>query len=1576
MEPEVVDDSNAQLLLSPVKESPSAQCYTATELSLSNSEPFSLNNHDAAHNLLIELREVRKIERVYRPPEAKKRNYLLLPKQRRLKINKAKHTFRLHEVAKALDHLLAQVPLIGVGIAQALLSHAPSTTLDELYLHLHDPKLEGRMKRRFGGRSASSNIPETTWLDEVTRQGSTEYIRLFCQTGLAQAHIDRAFGIALTQNSMNAMETLLSCGAIASAYQEHIREHIKLKDTALVELLLSYPTAMSLESWQICVGPEVEALDADGNAYPNILLMCLSQQPGIACESLLFNALESQNIRAVELLVPLVNSDDIGGVHQHACELTSRIEDNSLRHDYFTILAKSGFLADRVMLREELMKDVKARQIPLIRTLVDAGVKLDVEPNNVIYWTVSQLDFALLELLKDGNFSPPVAPILYYAPESASETDMLRLIEFLEPRGLEGEPIDSHLVLAVQAEQHQLITTLLRLGASVEFEQASVIKEALKHTDLRILNTLLERECSPEILSAVIPTAMALEPKPRRRTVMAALTQKGVMGHKLSVPLQSLVREEDVDCDLIQLLLQHQASVDGIGNGIESPISLATRRGNLSLLALLCQAGPQIDTSSTAVPIALGLVDTWGDTVALKAIEILLKQGAAGVLVHQTLLASIEKDRPLPLAKLLLEYGADANHSYGASYGKVIQKGNIELLEILCSASSPNQASLKSTLPIAVDLRYYTLTGLQILLRSGPWAAAAIDESWTSEEFRKVVRCNPHLLEVVSCFFRHGMDVNLGDGTLLCFAIREENIDLLGRILRANPNITSLKHAFRDAILVEARDIELELMRLLLEQAGSAEIGQSQELLTETAVALTGDCAGLKLLLRHRAKVDHDDGAAVLTAAIAGSVEVLDLLLLAGPAYSTIKGACLMAAAAARLSIDLKFTILSRLVTANGGLSTGNASDLLATSISRLPDCSQLPKLLLARGATVDFASLLVALGTACQDLFRLLLRHIKNPDTMTKLFRAVRGNPMDNSRELWVYKDLLRYPIPINEISEALIGALAIVGRTDLSVPKLLLEHGAAVEYGECTPFSLALKSNSPRTVKLLCRYLPNNTTAAIAFELTRNAVLHKHVRLEAYRCLLQWDISRTSIQGALVDILASSGRDVSIVRLLLEKGADPNENKADCFLVAIRAAAETEFRALSKYADTSVLLPALLGHFTEDVITHWFGICLAEQERAVDLDHHDFLTTCMRRFPRGHKLLHLLLENGLSPASELEYSLCVDWPAETCTALIWAVFSREPRIDNVTILTLLRKGGKSALPAYSTSRTRVSAAFGCLLDKSRTPVLEALLELDRGRVMSQKMLGTDFGYLAAHPTRFEERLSPSSGEIFLREASICIGNFDAYQVLLNGEETPNDGGLHFAAYLALPKFVQWFLKSDDANRGHENYVDMIPLAVACQSKPMPWCKIANMEGHWTVRLKMTMQLLAPMTDFSLFGLSCKTPLHIAIETGPNMTEILIDSVKIYKDKQRNERYLCKDNAGLFYSPDQWVTRVLAVDAAEKPALLKSLKGAKLQSRFYREVEPAAGQQPPGYTGLPPRYAELWKAHEKMLAERQSLAQ
>ncbi|TGJ78363.1 hypothetical protein E0Z10_g10401 [Xylaria hypoxylon] len=1519
-------------------------------LDFQSSDPSS---GDTARGLLVQQRIS---EPGYRQPETQKRRIVWSKERKEAKYNEDKWVFNKNEAAKAFDTLLSRAPLAASGVAQALLSHASVTCLDELWCHLHDPKLEKRMKSRFR-RSRSSVVPEIPWLDDVTRSGNTEYIRLMCQVGLGQEALDRALSVALSMCSMDAIWVLLSFGAVASACQDAIRERVKLNDLALVRLLLSAPHAMSVEAWRYCMEPQIESLQASEKQSRDILLLCLAHRPMVASGTLLLKALQSQNSQATAMILAYVVLDeDFFKVRQPACDLACLVQNDDRRHKVFAILAEAGFLADDPILRGELMRDVKSRHFPLIQLLADFGISLDIEPHNAMSWAVSQMDLDVLMLLKNGTFSSPISLALDFVPDSASESDMLQLVTVLAPRGLAGAPLHKHLVRAVQNYHIQLVEMLLSYKASIEYEECSSVCMALRNEYFDILNFLLQSECSPKSLSATIPTAMALQPRPVRLKAMKALLKKGIMKKSLGVPLQMLVCEqEDVDSELIQLLLDHKAPIDEVGNDTNNAILVATQRGNLSVLKMLCDAEPQIETLSRAAPIAFSVINTCGYDVALDLIRLLLQRGAAGVPIHQTLLTAAEQDYRLDFVRVLIENGADANYATGSSFAVALKTGSFELLEMLCMGCPPSRTTTETVLFTAIDPQYYSLQALDLFLGSMSSPATALNASWASEKFRR----NPNIISIVPCLLRHGLGVDLQNGAILCLAVRENNPILLSRILSAHPSIVSLTAAFRAAIGIQPRSVELEMMRLLLEAADSAEIGQSESLLQQTHAALADDFEGLQLILRHKASVDFDDGRAVQVAAAAGSIEILSLLLLSKPLSSTVNKACLAAAASSTISRNQRERAFHLLLFGNFSASVEDLSKVLADSVSKLPDCTQLPEYILARGVEVQFGTLKMALGSASRDLFIVLASSTQRSEIIVSMFRHVRAITMTPDRRYWIYQYLLGRGIPSDDVSEALLDSLGSNNPGNLPLLKLLLQHGAAVGYQNCAAISLALGANSLEAIKLLNQYVVDDNMAGVAFELARKVgSIHPHVRIGAYRCFLQWNISTSSVYSALVENFNNGSSDISVVKLLVVNGADPNEDDAHCFLLASKMGLEPEFRALSKYAKLGTVLRALLKHFQEEwQVVWWLNMCLEEQSYQARIDQDDLLFECMSRFPRGVALLELLLDSGGSASAQTTYCLCPGWKPELCTAMIWALFSK-PRIENDVLLALLRLGGNAVLQLYSTPVTKVSAAFGCLLDKTRTPILEALLDMDRDEIMNSEISGVSLAYLGAYPNVSGVKLD-FPDKVSLPIASLFLGNVDAFR-LMKCEETPDNGMLHTAAFLALPKFVDFLLETHDPNHKSEEFSSMIPLAVVCTSKPHPWCKIANSEADWYTRQKETMCLLAPGTNLR-WKARGKTVLHFALENGVGATKAMIEALDIRHDLERDEKYLYMDRDGVEYSPDQWIIRLLDVSPREKEALIQCLTECHMASRYFRRIGPDAGEQPKGFQGLPPAYAELW---------------
>lgn len=1207
-----------------------------------------------------------------RKPEDQKRDFFRLPHQKRRARDEASWTFKKREVAHTLDILLSRAPLPPAGVLRALLSHVSLASLDELWCHFNDRKLEKRMKSFFR-KEKKPNVPEIPWLDRVTVLGNVDYVRLLCRTGLAQDALDRAFSIALAGRAMEVMEVLLTYDATISACQDRVCERIQLDDTPLARLLLSAPpAAMSLATWRRCFSEEM----AHGEKFPlSTLLLCVSQRQGIVCGPLLLKALEARNFQATATLLaylsPENNLKDLG---QSVCHLASSIENAESRHDYFDLLADAGLVFDHLGLRKELMADIEARHFPLVRILVDSGVALDVDPYNAIAYIVSKMDLDMLDWVQGGRLDTPAVLALHSAPESTPEPQLLRLITVLAPRGLEGEALDAFLIRAARSRHVELARLLVDLGASVEYDMAGAIKVAVEIADLSMLDVLLQGSCSPNVLSSALPTAMAMQSRPSRQYAINALISKGVLEQELGISLQTSVAEAgDIDLDLVRLLVSHGAPVEGVGDDTTNAVLQAARRCKPAVLQLLCFAKPGLDTFSKAVPLAFQARHTCEHDAVLEMLRLLFEHGANGKLVHKTLLSAVIHGDRHDIVHLLVKHGADANFGNGAAFEVALMAANVKLLKLICLGCPPTQETIISVLYRAIDPSNYRPEALELLLGSARSAAAALVTAWDTDKFRG----NPNLNTIVPCLLRHGLDVNLRDGALVCFAVQEKDVKLLGCILSSCPSTRSLTEAFKLTHDLEPRGYQIQAMSMLLKSAKSVEIGQSRVLLQQTYNGFTGDIEGVRLLLEHGAAVDFDDGVAVRVAASAGQINVLDRLLAYSPTVSTLHKACLAAAADMTLSPGQRRLVFDKLLDARDRELTEaeHMSHLLAQSIIMLPHHEQLPSLLIKLGVRVQFETLTVAMRTSSSTLFKALA-DAQNPMAIVVVFNEAMKATMEPDRKYWVCEYLLGRGLPDNAASIALIDCMASGKFNDLAIPKLLLEHGADVGYRECAAFSCALSANSLLAVKLLSQYLLDDDTACFVFDLTLKTVkLSRDVRAGVYSCLLQWNISTPLLYNALIRNMESPHTDTTIVQLLLNKGADPNQNNAHCFVLAVATGKESIYRALSRRANLSVVLRVLLDHFqAEEEVLLWFNRCLEEQHHSATIDEHGLLYQCMRKFPSGCELLRVILSRGVSPATFKPMVLCGGDKPEPCTPLIWALFAG---IKNDAIFALLEFAG-----------------------------------------------------------------------------------------------------------------------------------------------------------------------------------------------------------------------------------------------------------------------------------------------------------
>ncbi|KAF4458107.1 hypothetical protein F53441_115 [Fusarium austroafricanum] len=1541
----MADTHRVQLFLAKASLQPPLRLTRLTEPPAQDFQPFNTINRDAARQLLVQQRTS---DPNYKAPDQQKRHIFRSKEQKAEASNTSHWKFTKHEVAKAFDALLSQATLPPAGVAQALLLHSTLTSLNELWGHLHDEQLEKKMKKNRMSLSLGFDAHEMTWLDKATAHDNFNYIHLLCQTQASQAVLNRALDVALSKPSLQAMKLLLSFGAMAVGYQESINQHIRTRNLDLVSLLLSAPNSVEPEAWKTCLEQEFARAEAGEDLSLSLVLLLLSNQPGLVSESFLLGALRLCNFQAAAIVLGYASSNQaFFSVRHQACELVSQYQDDNLRLSFLNLLSQSGLVGDNLVTREELMKDVLARHFPLVNLLVQAGVMVDVPPHNALQYVVSRLDFAMLEVLRLGTFSSPPAQTLNHLPEDIPEMDMIYFMNLFGYMGLSGQSLNSRLVRAAQKKQRRLVETLLHYGASVEYEEAAAIRAVLLSVDLEMLGLLLQKDCTPAILSPTVHIAVSISPRPARLDAMKALIAKGVERPPLGAALQYLMREDDeIDSTLLKLLLDNGAPLDYSIDVEDSPLVQASKRGDVAVLNMLCGANPTSDALAAALPLAFNTIAEFGYEIALDIMTLLLKQGASGPVVDKLLLTTIESGVRLEFVRVLIEHGADVNYSCGGAFAKAIETNSLPLLELLCSSSPPSQTTVNAILPKIVDPKHYNLATLELFLT----ASSRASPKPALRNVYALIKDHEHGAEILPCLLRHGLDVNEEDGIVLRLVVREQNMDLVNEILSFDPNVATLSNAFEEASQIEESEIRLELMKRLLEKASPAEIGQSKALLQETKAAMKGGMDGLWLLMGHKADVNFNNGEAVQAAAStgAGYPIILNMLLSAGATNKTVEEA-FDAASSADTPPSIKAGIFGSLLAFTKEISTEVVSRALVFVFEKHPEDEHLPTILLEHNAQVGIEMLKAAANDSPGGLFQKLIQRIADYTTRNSIFEHLQtSTSMETEHRKQAYETLLKQGLWQSQISEALLVSIKN-DPSNLEIPKLLLDNGARVNYKDNAAFAAAFQSRNLEMFELLCCYLvkdEDDEAANLVFNhpyLRRNLAADQAIRAKIYKSVLAFNIEKKSIYNALVHSLESKQSYLPIVELLLENGADPNEGEGHCFYLAASNNLESHFRALCKYAALSIVLPTLLRRLTtEDHVTRWFTICFEIQKSQVENGLSDqLLFQCIRKFTQGTTLLSLLLNAGLSPAVTIMWRLPGPWEEEEIPLLVWSMVSRLG-IGNQVMLRLLKEDkGKFkstkfyrkkanniiAMPNLVTPESKIPIIFLALLEKKRAPVLEALLNLN-SEIVNETISGSMFSSLAApastnskseFSTLFEE-----DDEISPREASLFLGNLDAFK-LLNKSITPDDGTLHLASLLALPDFVQWLLQTHEPNYEEENFGFMVPLALTCYSKPFPWCKVANDHKHWFPRLEETMRILIPETSTG-WRYRQKLPLHLALENGSQVTEALLRALEV-KDAGSRDKYLYADKTAMFYSPREYVDTFVEVEEEEKNKLVRVLE-------------------------------------------------
>lgn len=774
-----------------------------------------------------------------------------------------------------------------------------------------------------------------------------------------------------------------------------------------------------------------------------------------------------------------------------------------------------------------------------------------------------------------GNL-PPQRPGLDNAFQAAFEhpsmnsDTKLEFAELLLCAGAGGDFLSQALELSCETQFYDMANMLAMYGASIEYNDASMLKGAIARGQLDLVNSLLHDRTalSPPAASScvsAIPKQAALEV---RYTLLALLLKKGANGEALNQALVDAVEAGDVNS--AEMLLSPyfsssqtngQRPANGGRHAVASvdyqngrAISAAVVRSNLELTRKLLAARPSTDTLAAVFPLTMRL----SNPDRYHMIELFLKRSLPGSSLHAALQDAIGEEmskRDGALINLLLQHDADVNFNNGAGLASLISQKDVSLLASLLKKASPQTAAARTHDAMRVDDHRARFDIMTLLFQAG--AAAGVTEIATV--LSETLTEKPVDLSLLQLLLQQGnANVNALDGAIMHKATLNPDPKVLELVVNlGKPASQSVTKALQSLATVPPSDGKAWKLRVLLPKSERKEdldgiLAQEVQFLSRDQGRSQPPLTTLEILLESGADPNAYKAAALCHAVIGGKIQIVDLLF--GPQCRLTQVSLGFALPhALRLQDPMnRLTLTKRLVEA--GISPQEVNRALIHAIKTYPEDFGLIRTLSSKANSSDGEALSLAISKESVDVTDILLatanHSVENRSLALTRAMEVKNRPIRNT----LCQRLLAFEISPVAASNALLVAAR---EGDVKLGDILMSHGASMSENNGQAVIEACRGGSVEVLKVL---LGTDMTVQKA-TLEEGFQAATEVRDLNKRAMIFELLLGKGLRGELVDAQLESaaryGEDgQAILKVLLVAGADPNYTNGEAVVAATRSA------------------------------------------------------------------------------------------------------------------------------------------------------------------------------------------------------------------------------------------------------------------------------------------------------------------------------------------------------------------------------------------------------------------------------------
>ena len=1152
-----------------------------------------------------------------------------------------------------------------------------------------------------GFRKKNAKPVLTNLINIAASTGNVDMVQLLASNGESSENLVDALTTAVKQNLPRVVETLLGYDVDPNSNSGTILQiAITTQKPTIVKLLLRARKKILKSLLSECLPIAVE----QGQIEVVSLLVLYGANVNYKQALALRKGVQSQRS---DLLLAIMKgnptSESVSLVFEDAFPPNSSItvEEKYLLLD---ILLCGGANGDPVA--EVLVAVVRAGHCRIAQLLIARGASLDYKKAAALKQAVTTRNVRMLTTLSLGKISSSCATDVFAEiPQQFTKRQTYHLMSPLVSKGARGIQVDKALVSAVQQKLEDIVNLLLDHRASADYNDAQALQIAARAGDLNTVILILKKgKPKPQSMRHVLPLVPSGPPRLRydmTKTIIDAASMAGIPPPLLDVALMEAVdtQSPQIDLDLVNLVIVAGANVNCLGG---KPFQTAASRGSISLLEHLVRSKLQPSSLSSAVPVAMRIVDPG---LRRKFVAILLDHGAQGPTVAQALAEAIG-EKPLDEDLVLyLVNKADVDYHHGQALCNAVKFASKTVVANVIDHGHPNSHSRLAALPIAlVPSTGDRLAKLDLLLRAG------IDQEGLDKALVQEINNESNLdMNVIEMLLGRKANCNYDGGKSLELAVSSKNNELLRILISSKCDSRILAKMLPLAMRNTNADTRYACMALLL--GGGAKGDQvSRALIHEICNSQECNTQIIKLLVTSGAKIDYSEGQAIKKAISTPMTNDVLQCLLQGRGASTMLAS--LVPLAMNHAQETRLQVLQMLL--EKGAQGSQIHMALIGAVNQGPSAQPTIDMLLRYNASVDYRSgeaLKSAAAAGHSSILACLLEKNPNSEYITEalgLAMQTQAAPFrtDEPVRFKSVRLLTRAGVRKPEIDRAL---LQVVLEKDHALVEHLIKSGADTSFRSGRCVITATEQADIESLLLLAKSNPSPSVFSAAFA-ARSTLGDRwrskpELLLNIDKLLLDGGATGLAVDQAFLSALKSSNSACKkFVDLISARPSLLNVNfdhgKSLCTAVERDLYGLVEI-LLKQKPNQRTLCSAFMAIFEsyapEEHLIKLSKLFLEQSEpsKHIYFGQDDPSTSplyqTLHRHPDKPLLLQHLLDSGCRPDSLFLWEFNPEFGAEEISALLWLLCQSQTdqQTDKRMVEVLLERGGRYKLSLQQRAST-----------------------------------------------------------------------------------------------------------------------------------------------------------------------------------------------------------------------------------------------------------------------------------------------